>query len=128
MRKPLLWFWGFWFLVGFCFEVWAVWGRPAPDDTLSEFTWYMVRGQTVAGFLFLTGLLVWLAWWFPKHIRELKGRKKVTLIVLEPGAPVQKGQPYIVGEKRPERFYPASPGTIVPPPEGPFGRIDREDY
>jgi tape measure domain-containing protein len=32
----------------------------------------------------------------------------------ERGGPVRKGQPYIVGEKRPELFIPDSNGTIVP--------------
>lgn len=33
---------------------------------------------------------------------------------LAKGGPVRKGQPYIVGEKRPELFVPGEPGHIVP--------------
>jgi len=35
-------------------------------------------------------------------------------IFRENGGPVRAGQPYIVGEKRPEVFVPDSPGTILP--------------
>ena len=35
-------------------------------------------------------------------------------IFRESGGPVKRGQPYIVGEKRPELFVPDQNGTIVP--------------
>lgn len=62
----------------------------------------------------------------------LPGGEKVNIGLREAGGPVRKGQPYVVGEKRPELFVPDSNGTILPSvPDGggtPFATGGGFDY
>lgn len=69
--NPLLWFWPVWLLIGLAYEVWAVWGRPAGGDTLSEFTLYVFKANSTAGWFALMLLMGFLAAWFPNHVRHL---------------------------------------------------------
>lgn len=70
------WFWAAWLLVGLCYEVWAVWVRPAPLDTLSEFTVYAFRTHTQIGWTIFLAFIAGLAAWYPAHIRKLSGRSR----------------------------------------------------
>ena len=45
---------------------------------------------------------------------KLPGGQSVNVGLRAAGGPVTKGQPYIVGEKRPELFVPNSSGKILP--------------
>ena len=71
MSKPYLLFWAVWLLVGLGYELWAVWLRPGPWDTLSEFTLLLVKVNTKAGWVALMLLMGFLAAWFPGHVRKL---------------------------------------------------------
>jgi len=50
----------------------------------------------------------------PQQGRIRVGSESVNVGMRASGGPVTKGQPYIVGEKRPELFVPDQNGTIVP--------------
>ena len=75
MRKPFLWLWGAWLLVGTAFEVWGVWFHMQGDDTLSEFTVWAFRASTTIGWFALMLLMGFLAAWFPGHVRHLAQMK-----------------------------------------------------
>ena len=83
--KPYLMFWVVWLLVGATYEVWAVWFRPAGDDTLSELTMYLFKAGTMWGWYALMILMGFLAAWFPGHVRHLaqmkQAKTKVTVTV-----------------------------------------------
>ena len=66
--------WALWLLVGAGYEVWGVWGRKAPGDTLSEFTAHLFRSGTAAGFAALVALMTFLLLWFPIHTRRFDKR------------------------------------------------------
>ena len=68
--SPYAWGWAAWLLAGAAYEVWAVWGRKAPGDTLSEFTAHLFRSGTSVGFALLTALMTFLLLWFPIHTRR----------------------------------------------------------
>ena len=72
-----LWFWVVWLIVGAAYEVWAVWVRPAGDDTLSEFTARVFHSGTTAGYAALMALMWGLALWFPLHTRRFDKRPPV---------------------------------------------------
>ena len=57
-------------------EVWGVWGRKAPGDTLSEATAHLFRTSTTVGFSILTSLIVFVLLWFPLHTRRFDKRAK----------------------------------------------------
>ena len=65
------WFWVVWLLTGLVYELWAIWGRPGPLDTLSEFTGWVLRTNTALGMALLAGLMALLAAWYPAHVRDL---------------------------------------------------------
>ena len=65
-----LWGWAFWLTLGAGYEVWGVWGRKAPGDTLSELTAHVFRSSTTAGFAALMALMTFLLLWFPIHTRR----------------------------------------------------------
>lgn len=69
-----LWGWAAWLILGAGYEVWGVWGRKAPGDTLSEFTAHVFRSGTAVGFAALTALLTFLLLWFPIHTRRFDKR------------------------------------------------------
>lgn len=69
-----LWFWAAWLTAGAVFEVWGVWFRTAPGDTLSEFTARVFRSGTTAGFAALTALMTFLLLWYPIHTRRFDKR------------------------------------------------------
>lgn len=71
-----LWFWAAWFVVGAAYEVWAVWFRPATEDTLSEFVAHLFKSGTVAGWWALMFVMGTLACWFPAHTRRLALERK----------------------------------------------------
>jgi len=78
---------GLWLAVlaqGVALEVWAVWGRKAPGDTLSELTAHVFRSGTAVGFALLTALMTFLLLWFPIHTRRFD--KRATLVVVKPDA------------------------------------------
>lgn len=83
-RQPYLWGWAGWLILGAAYEVWGVWGRKAPGDTLSEFTAHAFRSGTAAGFAALMALMTFLLLWFPIHTRRFD--KRVTLTVVESDA------------------------------------------
>lgn len=76
-----LWGWAGWLILGAGYEVWGVWGRKAPGDTLSEFTAHVLRTGTTAGFTALMVLMWGLALWFPNHSRRFD--RPVTLRAVE---------------------------------------------
>jgi hypothetical protein len=78
VRKPFLWLWVLWLLVGTTFEVWAVWFRHGGDDTLSETTVWIFHAQTVVGWFALMILMGFLAAWFPSHVRHLAQMKQAS--------------------------------------------------
>ena len=67
----LLEWWFAWLLTGLALEVYGVWLRPAPFDTLSETTLLAFRVDTTLGYGALWGLMLFLAAWFPRHVRVL---------------------------------------------------------
>ena len=67
----LLEWWLTWLLCGLALEVYGVWFRPAPFDTLSETTLVVFRVDTSRGYAALWGLMLFLAAWFPAHVRKL---------------------------------------------------------
>lgn len=67
-------FWGAWLLSGIAYEVWAVWVRHGPLDTLSEFTGWVLRTNTALGATLLTLLMAGLALWYPRHVSDLSRR------------------------------------------------------
>lgn len=75
MSRYLL-FWAVWLMAGAGYEIWAVWFHPADDDTLSEFTAYVFKAGTVAGWIALVFLMGFLAAWYPAHVRRLAQRKR----------------------------------------------------
>ena len=77
-----LWFWVVWLIVGAAYEVWAVWVRPAGDDTLSEFTAYLFKAGTMAGWYALMILMGFLAAWYPAHVRRLAQSKRAKVVVV----------------------------------------------
>lgn len=50
------------------------------------------------------------------------GKSTANILGRATGGPVNAGQPYIVGEKRPELFVPRTPGSIVPSLKGMGGQ------
>lgn len=80
--RGYLWFWVVWLLVGAGFEVWAVWFRPAQDDTLSELAATLFRTGTTAGWFALMILMGFLAAWFPGHTRRLAQRRAEARILV----------------------------------------------
>lgn len=72
------WGWAVWLVAGAAYEVWAVWGRKTPGDTLSEFTARVFRSSTTVGFAALTALLTFLLLWFPIHTRRFD--RRLTLV------------------------------------------------
>jgi hypothetical protein len=74
----LLEYWFAWLLCGLLLEVYGVWFRPAHYDTLSETTMLAFRVDTTFGYGALWGLMLFLAAWFPAHVRVLAkdGRMK----------------------------------------------------
>ena len=72
--------WALWLLVGAGYEVWAVWGRKAPGDTLSEFTARVFHSGTTAGFAALTALMTFLLLWYPLHTRRFDKRPPLTAV------------------------------------------------
>lgn len=75
-----LWFWAAWLMAGAAFEVWAVWFRTAPGDTLSEFTARVFHSGTTAGFAALTALMTFLLLWYPLHTRRFDKRPPLTAV------------------------------------------------
>lgn len=73
--KPYLWFWAVWLITGAAYEIWAVWFRPADQDTLSEFTAHIFKAGTMWGWYALMLTMGFLAAWFPAHCRRLAQRK-----------------------------------------------------
>lgn len=71
-----LWGWAAWLILGAAYEVWGVWGRKAPGDTLSEFTAHVLRTGTATGYALLLALMWGLALWFPLHTRRFDTRPK----------------------------------------------------
>jgi len=83
---PYLWGWACWLILGAAYEVWGVWGRKAPGDTLSEFTAHVFRSSTTAGFAALMALMWGLALWFPTHTRRFDKRVTLTIAPEPPDA------------------------------------------
>lgn len=81
-----LWFWTCWLIVGAAFEVWAVWFRPADQDTLSEWFAATFRTGTVTGWWVLMALCGTVAVWFPGHTRRLAQRKRPALTAVKSDA------------------------------------------
>ena len=71
------WFWAGWLLAGLAYEVWAIWFHPAPQDTLSEFTIYVFRTNTTAGWGIFLAFMAGLAAWYPAHLRRLGAKAPV---------------------------------------------------
>lgn len=57
----------------------------------------------------------------PYQSRIKVGDQYINVGLREHGGPVRKGQPYIVGERRPELFVPDQNGTIIPQVPGTYG-------
>jgi len=68
--------WALWLAVGVCYECWAVWGRHAGGDTLSEFTGRVFAAGTMWGWWALMLLMGALAAWYPQHVRKLAQHKR----------------------------------------------------
>ncbi len=78
-----LWFWAAWLIVGAAYEVWAVWVRPEPADTFSEWTIYVFKTNTKAGWgVFLFCIAALLAW-YPAHLKALGGKGKTAPTLVE---------------------------------------------
>ena len=75
-----LWGWAAWLTLGAGYEVWGVWGRKAPGDTLSEFTAHVFRSSTTAGFAALMALMTFLLLWFPLHTRRFDKRPELAVV------------------------------------------------
>ena len=67
----LLEYWFAWLLTGLLLEVYGIWFRPAPWDTLSETTLLAFRVDTTGGYAVLWGFMALLLAWFPRHVRAL---------------------------------------------------------
>ena len=72
--------WALWLLAGACYEVWGVWGRHAPGDTLSEFTARVFRSGTTVGFALLSALMTFLLLWYPIHTRRFDKRPQLRAV------------------------------------------------
>ena len=69
--QGMLWAWFLWLSAGLALEVYGVWFRPQPWDTLSESTLVLLRVDTKPGFWILTALMAFLMAWYPRHVQDL---------------------------------------------------------
>ena len=74
--SPYLGGWAAWLVAGAAYEVWAVWFRPADQDTLSELAAHVFKAGTMTGWYALMLLMGFLAAWFPGHARRLALERK----------------------------------------------------
>ena len=72
--------WALYLLAGAAYECWAVWFRPGPSDTLSEFTARVFRSGTTVGFALLSALMTFLLLWYPIHTRRFDKRPQLKAV------------------------------------------------
>lgn len=75
-----LWGWVAILVVAVAYEVWGVWFRKAPGDTLSELTAHVFRSGTAVGFAALMALMTFLLLWFPIHTRRFDKRPPLAAV------------------------------------------------